>query len=172
MRQESEPVPMAAPNWKNRTHVDRGQPGHHAGHEQRDCGPDLPRTRRSTLIGTTRSGGGFGRAKRPKRGAKPPKPSLKLTSLAVSCFYSIGRGPDRGAGRGGENRAALGTAPGCLGKGSFGETPAEAADRRPDRGQCVVFTRPGILCPGYSMPPPQNGTLRLIMASYVTVGGG
>ena len=55
----------------------------------------------------------------------------------------------------------------CPSKRTFGETPTQAADRRPDRGKCVVFTRPGILCPGYSMPPPQNGTLRLIKSYYV-----
>ena len=36
----------------------------------------------------------------------------------------------------------------------------EAADRRPDRGKCVLFTRRGNLCPGYSITLPQNGTGR------------
>ena len=58
----------------------------------------------------------------------------------------------------------------CLGKRTFAGILKRSADRRPDRGRGVLFTRRENLWRGYWMPLPQNEPLRLIKGYYVKVG--
>ena len=59
--------------------------------------------------------------------------------------------------------------PAVLRNGRLLGRPRGSAGKGAKPGGGVLFTRLGNLCRGCSMPPPQNGTLRLIKPYYVNL---